>query len=105
VRNGTDLKSMRSSVGPLHGYLRAENLNRFSFCLGMHRFRQMSAISAAKLNEAANDSLGLEDPGRRGHASQADFWTVSRDCGQVSTRPDNFRVRRDLGGTGMCFVD
>jgi hypothetical protein len=47
---------------PVHGYAiwRAENLNRFSFCLGTHRFRQLSGCKQ-KISQAVNDKIGLED--------------------------------------------
>ena len=42
------------SDAPVHDYAiwQAENLNRFSFCLGTPRFRQLNAISAASRNSA-----------------------------------------------------
>ena len=45
---------IKELAAPVHDYViwRVENLSRFSFCLGTHRFRQRSAISGANRNSA-----------------------------------------------------
>src|ERR1700683_2739470 len=79
----------------------AENLNRFSSCLGMHRFRQLSAISAANRKSAKRRTTISDwrapEGGVTPHKRTSGQWKDSHSGEGVFLYRDYFRVARHSG--------